>query len=103
MQQLPKSVFIFVFCVPLAILLGFMLATPLDRTALVVVLGVFLLLLTPILLTTHHIFLILMWNAYIDVYFLPGQPYMWMLATLVSGFLSILTRTLNRGKIPLIG
>jgi hypothetical protein len=102
MQQLPKSVFIFIFCVPLAVLLGFMLATPLDRTALAIVFGVFLVLLTPILLTTHHIFLIVMWNAYIDVYFLPGQPYMWMLATLVSAFLSILTRTVNRGRMPFL-
>jgi hypothetical protein len=102
MQQLPKSVFIFVFCVPLAVLLGFMLATPLDRTALGTVFGVFLLLLTPILLTTHHIFLIVMWNAYIDVYFLPGQPYMWMLATAISAFFTLLTRTLNRGKMPFL-
>jgi hypothetical protein len=102
MQSLPKSLFIFVFCVPLAIVLGVMLATPLDRTTLIVVLAGFLLLLTPILLTHHHAILIVSWNAYINAFFLPGQPYIWMVTTLISCFFLVLTRTLNRGKMELI-
>jgi hypothetical protein len=102
MQSIPKSVFIFIFCVPLAVLLGFMLATPLDRTTLLIVFGVFLLLLTPMFLTSHHTMLILTWNAYINAYFLPGQPYVWMLATILSCFFVVLTRTLNRGKLPFL-
>jgi hypothetical protein len=98
MQSLPKSLFIFIFCVPLAILLGFILATPMDRTTLLIVAGCFLLLLTPILITSHHALLIVSWNAYVNAFFLPGQPYIWMPMTLVSGFFLILTRTLNRGK-----
>jgi hypothetical protein len=102
MQQLPKSIFIFIICIPLAILLGVMLATPLDRTALLIVFGTFLVLLTPVLLTSHHTLLILTWNAYVNAFFLPGQPYVWMLATAVSAFFTILTRTLNRGKMPFL-
>src|SRR5688572_3702110 len=43
MQSLPKSLFLFVFCLPLAIVLGVMLATPLDRSTLMVIMGGFLL------------------------------------------------------------
>jgi hypothetical protein len=102
MQQLPKSIFIFIICIPLAVLLGVMLATPLDRTAMIIVFGSFLVLLTPVLLTSHHTLLIVTWNAYIDAFFLPGQPFIWMLAAVVSGFFTILTRTLNRGKMPFL-
>lgn len=102
MQSLPKSLFIFVFCVPLAIVLGVMLATPLDRTTMVMVLSGFLLLLTPFFLTSHHTFLILSWNAYVNAFFLPGKPYIWMLTTVVSILFIGLTVTLNRGKIRLL-
>jgi hypothetical protein len=102
MQQLPKSIFIFIICIPLAVLLGVMLATPLDRSALIIVFGTFLVLLTPLLLTSHHFLLILSWNAYVNAFFLPGQPYIWMLATVLSAFFTVLTRTLNRGKMPFL-
>src|SRR6188508_3058665 len=98
MQSIPKSLFIFIFCVPLAVVLGFMLATPLDRTTLLLIFGVFILLLTPLLLTNHHSLLILSWNAYVNAFFLPGQPYVWMPMTLLSCFFLVLTRTINRGK-----
>lgn len=100
MQFLPRSFLIFAFCIPLAVIFGIMLATPLDRTSLTI-LGIgFLLLLTPVMLTNHHGFLILTCNAYINAFFLPGQPFIWLVATAVSCFFSILTRTLNRGKMP---
>src|SRR5688572_11641903 len=102
MQSLPKSLFIFVVCVPLAIILGVMLATPLDRTTMIIVLSGFFLLLTPFFLTSHHTFLILGWNAYVNVFFLPGRPYIWMLATLISIVFIALTFTLNRGKLKFL-
>ncbi len=102
MQSLPKSLFIFVFCVPLALVFGVMLATPLDRTTMIVVLSGFLLLLTPFFLTGHHTFLILSWNAYVNAFFLPGKPYIWMLTTVISVFFIALTVTLNRNKIKIL-
>jgi hypothetical protein len=73
MQSLPKSILIFVFCVPLAIVLGVILATPLDRTTLFIVAGCFLMLLSPLLITSHHTVLLLSWNAYVNAFFLAGQ------------------------------
>ncbi|HEV8544262.1 MAG TPA: O-antigen ligase family protein [Verrucomicrobiae bacterium] len=102
MQSLPKSLFVFVFCVPLALVLGIMLATPLDRNTLIILGCAFLLLLTPVLLTSHHALLIASWNAFMIVFFLPGQPYLWMIMAVVSIAFTVLTRTLNRGKIALL-
>ena len=102
MSVLPRSFIIFALCVPLALLLGVMLATPLNSSTMLFVGMAFLLLLTPFLLTNHHVVLILSWNAYINVFFLPGQPYLWLLMTAVSLFFSVLTRTLNREKIKFL-
>lgn len=62
----------------------------------------FLLLLTPFFLTGHHTVLILSWNAFVNAFFLPGKPYMWMVMTAVSLFFIVLTKTLNRNKMKLI-
>jgi hypothetical protein len=102
MQSLPKSLFLFVFCLPLAVVLGVLLATPLDQTTMTVVGCGLLLLLTPFLLTGHHTLLILSWNALVNAFFLPGKPYIWMLMTAVSIFFIVLTTTLNRGKMKLV-
>jgi hypothetical protein len=98
MQSLPKSLFVFVFCIPLAVVFGVMLGTPLDQTSLLVIGTGFFLLLLPILLVHHKAFLVLSINAYVNAYFLPGQPQLWLIATAISCFFVILTKTLNRSK-----
>lgn len=102
MQSLPKSLFLFIFCLPLAVVLGVLLATPLDSTTMMVVGSSLLLLLVPFFLTGHHTMLILSWNALVNAFFLPGKPYLWMLMTAISLFFIVLTSTLNRNKIKLI-
>lgn len=102
MSVLPRSLAIFALCIPLAILLGVMLATPLDSTTMLFVGAAFLVLLSPVLLTHHHQVLVFSWNAFITVVFLPGQPYLWLLMVAVSLFFSVLTRTLNREKIKFL-
>lgn len=98
MSALPRSFAIFALCIPLALLLGVMLATPLDNTTLLMVGACFLLLATPMLLKSHHLALIFSWGAYVNVFFLPGQPQLWMLMVMISLFFSVLTRTLNRQR-----
>jgi hypothetical protein len=90
--------FIFAACIPLAILLGIMLATPLDASSLMIVGIVFMVLLTPIMLKHHHGFLIFSWGAFMNAFFLPGQPPLWMLMAVLSLFFSILTRAVNRNN-----
>lgn len=100
MSDLPRSLFVFGLLCLLAIVLGVMLATPLDTTTLLVLSSCLFLLLTPILLKYHHTVLIVTWNALISLNFLPGEPYLWMIMAGISFGITILTRALQRNKAP---
>ncbi len=96
MSSLPKALLIFVFVIPLAILMGFFLADPTDSTSLIGV-GLFLfLLLTPILIRFHHSALIVSATAFINAFFLPGRPEMWMLLAGISLVVSVASWPLDR-------
>ena len=82
-------------CLPLAVLLGYMLAEPLDAASLAVVLVIFCVLSIPLLMRWHHPLLVLSWNAAISPYFLPGQPSAWMLMSVVSCLFAVITRAVD--------
>jgi hypothetical protein len=52
----------------------------------------------PIVIGAHHFFLIAVWNASLTVFFLPGRPRLWMLATLVTLMLACVNRLLDRER-----
>ena len=74
-----RSLIIYGLCLPLAIILGYQLAMPLDLPGLVTILAVLFLPLVPVLLRWHHWLLILSWNMNAVLFFVPGRPYLWML------------------------
>jgi len=86
---------IFGLCLPLAILLGYMLAEAQDFTSIVVILIVLGILVTPVLLRWHHPLLILSWNMVAQPAFLPGAPHLWIVMSLLSLFIAVLNRTIN--------
>jgi hypothetical protein len=92
---IPRSALLMAAAVPLALLLGFLLAQPLSLRSLVVVSGILGVLLLPLLIRWHHPLLVVSWNAAIAPYLLPGQPSLWMLVTVVSLPLAVLTRALD--------
>jgi hypothetical protein len=93
---LPRWLLVSGLCVPVALLVGFLLAGPLGTTSLLA-LGLILSVMTfPLLLRWHHVILIMAWNAAILFPFLPGQPYIWTVVAVCSLFLSVLRRTLDR-------
>src|ERR1043166_2749776 len=81
---LPRTLIVFGLLVPLAILVGYLLATPENVLSFLGVGLVILLVLTPILLRWHHSILIITWNMAVTVFFLPGQPSLWHLMALGS-------------------
>lgn len=85
-------------CLPLAVLLGYMLAEPLDAASLAVVLVIFSVLSIPLLMRWHHPLLVLSWNAAISPYFLPGQPAAWMLMALASCLVAVITRAIDSNR-----
>lgn len=84
---LGKAQLIFVLCIPLAIMTGYLLSDPLDPSSTMFVALTVGLLSIPLLMSGYHAVLIFSWNAVITPAFLPGQPYLWVpLAVLGLGF-----------------
>src|SRR5436309_14676716 len=88
---------IFGLCLPLAVLLGYLLAEPMDSSSLAVVVMVLAVVSVPVLMRWHHPLLILCWNATINPAFLPGRPYLWMVLAFVSLFFAVLNRAVSPG------
>jgi len=90
-----RTLIIYAVCVPLAIIVGYLLTDPMDFS----VLGLFgilaLLLVSPLLLRWHYPLLILSWNMAITLFFIKGSPSLWMLMVMLSLGISVLERTLN--------
>lgn len=94
--SISKGMVIMLIVVPLAALLGFLLAMPEELPSLAIIAVVLIILTIPVLIQWHHLILIMSWNAALIVFFLPGQPNVWMLVTLTSLFWTVLNKTLNR-------
>lgn len=92
----PKILLVYGVIIPLALLLGYLLASPTDFTSYAFVGLVFGVLCIPILLKWHQPILIFSWNASIAFYFLPGEPRLWMLMAISSLGIIILDSLLNK-------
>src|SRR5437016_12230727 len=93
--NVPRAHLIMGLCLPLAILLGYFLAQPLDSTSIAVVVLVLSMLSVPVFMKWHHPLLVLSWNACANPLFLPGRPSLWMLMGVISLSFAILTRSIN--------
>jgi hypothetical protein len=91
-----RSLIVYGLCVPLAVFLGYLLATPMDPSTAVAVEVLFFVLAIPLLLRWHHPWLIATWNSSLLLFFLPGKPEVWMGLAGVSLTISLLQYTLNR-------
>ena len=89
---------IFGLCLPLAVLLGYLLADPLESSSLAVIVMVASILILPLIMRWHHVLLILSWNATVTSFFLPGRPQLWMLCAFVSLFFAVLGRSVSAEK-----
>jgi hypothetical protein len=79
-------------CLPLAILLGYLLADPVDSGSLAVFVLLAAVLCVPLLLKWHHPLLILTWNAAIMPSFFPGMMSLWMALAMVTFAFGLLNR-----------
>jgi hypothetical protein len=91
---LPKRILILAIILPLAALLGYLLASPGDFDSLVLIGLVILTLLLPFLLKWHQAIVILTWNAAVNIFFLPGQPALWICLSFLGIVIAVLTRGL---------
>ena len=95
---LTRKLIVFGLVLPLAALIGFVLATPEDSKTFLLMGSVTALLLLPVMLKWYHPLLIFSWNAWVNVYFLPGKPQLWMLFTAIGFGIVLLNSTLDRER-----
>ncbi|HUA68265.1 MAG TPA: hypothetical protein VMA13_06930, partial [Candidatus Saccharimonadales bacterium] len=96
-SALLRSLIIFGMSVVLAVWLGYLLATPLSYSQLVIYGLVTLILVFPILLRWHYPLLLLSWNLTVVVFFLPGHPSLCLLMIAMSLGISVLQQLISRG------
>jgi hypothetical protein len=93
--NVPRSHLTMALCLPLAVLLGYVLAEPLDSGSMAVVVFVLVILSVPLFMKWHHPLLVLGWNATLSPQFLPGHAGIWLYLTAISLFFAILNRATN--------
>lgn len=91
-----RSLMVYAICVPLAITIGYMMASPFDVASLTTLGLVSFLLLTPILLRWHHIWLFATWNTTMVLFFVKGKPAAWLALSVISLGIALLQYILNR-------
>ncbi|HUS36057.1 MAG TPA: O-antigen ligase family protein [Verrucomicrobiae bacterium] len=95
---MPRGVLIFALCLPLAILMGFMLSDPMMGSNQMFISAALMALLIPLLLSIHHRALIWVGGAVIIAFFVKGQPQMWMVVAGVSFLISVVSRPLAKAR-----
>ena len=91
-----RSLLVYGICLPLAVVLGYMVATPYSLESLGMEVIVLSVLAIPLLLRWHHIWLIAAWNSTAMLFLIPGRPQVWMLLAAISLVISILQYAVNR-------
>src|SRR5262249_34238803 len=79
----------------LAILLGYLMATPYDMTTFTVLGVLFFLFTFPLFLRWHHTWLIASLNTSAIVFFMPGHPNVWLFMAWFSLLISVIHHILN--------
>lgn len=95
---LSRKLIVFGLVLPLAVIIGFTLATPQEAKTFLLMAAVTGLLLLPVMLKWYHPLLIFSWNAWVNVYFLPGRPQLWMLLSVMAFGIAVLNGALDRKK-----
>src|SRR6266850_3595033 len=93
--NVPRAHLIMALCLPLAMLLGYFLAEPLDSGSLTVVVLVLAVLAVPLMMQWHHPLLVLSWNLWVMPSFLPGKPFLWMMMAPVALLFAVLNRSVS--------
>jgi hypothetical protein len=91
-----RTLLIYVVTLPLAIFVGWMVAGDLTRTSFAVLAAILFVLLLPVLLKWHYPVLVFSWGTFITIFFLPGQPALWMLMAGITFGIAVLNRILQK-------
>lgn len=92
---------IFGITLPLALLLGYLIAEPLDSTSLAVLALLGTVLVTPLLIKWHYPLLVFAWNSAFYLPFLPGTPPLWIVMAGIGAVFVLLDRCINPKRPPI--
>jgi hypothetical protein len=93
-----KSLVIYVVCVPLAVIIGYMLTDPLQYATFGYLGILALVLASPLLLRWHYPLLLLSWQSTTVIFFLKGSPSLALVMVVLSLLLSVLESILSPDK-----
>ena len=94
--NIPKAHLALGLSLPLAVLLGYFLAEPMDLGNLAVVIFVLSALAIPLMIRWYYPALVLLWNAAIFPTFLPGRPAMWALVAFIGLLIAVVSRAVTK-------
>jgi hypothetical protein len=93
-----RSLIVYAICIPLAIILGYLVTDPLDQTSDAIFATVLMLLMLPLLFRWYHTWLIAVWNTSILLMFLPGVLPGWMPVACIGFAVAVGHYALNRER-----
>ena len=93
-----RTLVIYAVIIPLAVFIGWMTVdlANWDRTSFATFAAIVFVLLIPVLLKWHHPVMLFSWNTGITIFFLPGEPALWMLMAGVNFGIAILNRIIQK-------
>src|SRR5437870_4389150 len=101
--KIPRAHLIMGLCLPLAVLIGYFVAEPLNSSSLGVLMLVLAVLFAPIMIRWYHPLLVFSINAAFIVGFLPGGLPMWVVIAVVGLLFSALNRCVDSNRRLMIG
>jgi hypothetical protein len=93
-----KSLVIYALCVPLAVIVGYMLTDPQDYSMYAYAGVLALVLFSPLLLRWHYPLLLFSVNTTAIIFFMKGQPAFWLVMVVLSLGISLLERAMSSQK-----
>ena len=99
----PKTHLVVGLCLPLAVLLGYFIAEPMDLGSLGVVVVVVAVLCVPLMMKWHYPLLLFSCSAPISLWFLPGTPPLWMAAAAMGFVFVVLNRFVDLDRPLMVG
>jgi len=91
-----RTLVIYAVTLPLAVFIGWMVAGDMTRTSFAVLAAIVFVLLLPVLLKWHYPVMVFSWGTFITIFFLPGEPALWMLMAGINFGIAILHRILQK-------
>ena len=93
-----KSLVVYALCVPLAVIVGYMLTDPQDYSTFAYAGFLALALFSPLLLRWHYPLLLFSVNTTAIIFFIKGKPAFWLVMVVLSLGVSLLERAMSSQK-----